>query len=374
MKKTLSIFLALVLMLSFPMISFAADKNTIEAGTDYTIETVIGKQNSTRYKFTPDEDGIYKISAKILTDEKDIGRAYIDVDSADAEYETGSLVSLSLFYGDTTPDYFYMWEYDETLEASNYFIAKSGKELDVRVYNEAYIYGETVDITYSKVVLNIEKADDLREIKMNESYKISGEDEYFVLQPTEDGVYNFWSHDCYEISVIDSNGNYDNDMMFDDFPIDYTLEAKGGETYLVFASSSYYEDEDGSIKEATLNVVDGTKVSPDVIDINGADDITLIRGESDYFYVDIYPVGARYNCDDLDIKIGKERIASAEYDAESGTIIVKGKRLGKTTLTVTDPKSGVTAEVEVEVVTRLTYFVRGIFSYIYDFLESISLR
>jgi len=363
MKKTLSIFLALVLMLSFPMISFAADKNTIENGKEYIIETAVGKQNSTRYSFVPEEDGFYRISAEIVTEGKEYGRASVDVDLAE---DNSYLASVSLSFNEHNVDDFlddiFDFSYDDVLQDSEYFFAKGGSELNIRVYNEAYVYDDVVDITYSTVKLTVAKADDLREIKMNESYTLNGEDEYFILKPTEDCVFNIWSYDCSSIFVTGSDETACGDFMFGEFPIDFTFEAKAGESYLVHAGG--YTAEDESSPAATFHV----------IDINGADDITVIRGQSDYFYVDIYPVGARYNCGDLDIKVGNGKIASAEYDAENEMIIVKGKRLGKTTLTVTDPKSGVTAEVEIEVVTRLTYFFREVFSFIYDFFESLSLR
>lgn len=379
MKKTLSIILALILMFSCSAMSFAADSTPVTVGKKYTVTAAESKEAAEKFTFTPNEDGIYKISASLADKEDSFGYTYIDVDlSAD-----NTVASLFLFHSPNFDSDIYA-PLGNVSDSSECFAAKKNATFGISVYmddfyNTAFEGVEGFEKMKPQTIsFVITKADDLREIKLGNSYTPNDDVEYFVIKPTEDTVYNIWSYTCSEIYVYGSDGSFDGDHLYGDYPIDITVAAKKGNIYLVYASSSDIESEEQAGEKPVFHVVDGTTISPDVIDINYADDITLIFGKREYIPVDIYPAGARYNCKNLDVKVGNGKIASAEYDSENGTILIKGKRLGKTTLTVTEPISGVTAEVEVEVVTRLTYFIREVISFVSDFFESffdsISLR
>lgn len=358
MKKALSVLLAVVMMWSFSMIAFAA-KPVVELGEEYTVET---GEESIRYSFTVPEDGMYKLSARIEVDGKNLASAEIDVLLDDNYY-----ASVDLFYADNSklnpdPDSDFNLDDFNITEDDDYFVARGGAELTVRISNDAIPFGEeNYRIPDSTVLFRITKADKLREIKMGESYTVNGDKEYFILKPTEDAVYNIWSYGCSYISVMNLKGESDGDFSSDDLPADYTFEAKAGEIYGICAEG------DRGI-EPIFYVVDATTISPDVIEL---DDITVVRGEDEYTFVEIYPVGARYNCGSLEVKVGNEKIATAEYDAENEVIVVHGKRLGRTTLTVTEPNFGTTAEVEIEVISKTANFFREIFSFIISFFEFI---
>lgn len=358
MKKALSILLAVIMMCSFSMIAFAANP-AITLGEEYTVKT---GEESLEYSFTPSEDGMYKLSAKILVDGKDFANADIDVLSDEGFYS-----SVHLFY--TAPTIFDS-EIDLDLSIFNItedydcFMAKSGTKLTVRISNDAISFGEEeYRIPDSTVIFSITKVDNLREIKMGESYKVNGTDgegEYFILKPTEDGVYNIWSYGCYEISVMTLDGEIDGDVASGDLPVDFTFEAKAGEMYGIYAESASYAEGERQA-EPIFHVVDATTITADVIEM---DDITVVRGSDEYAFATIYPAGARYNCKNLEVKVENEKIASAEYDAEYDTIVVHGKRIGKTTLTVTEPISGASTEVEVRVISKTADFLSRILLYI----------
>lgn len=360
MKKALSILLAVIMMCSFSMIAFAANP-AITLGEEYTVKT--GKE-SLEYSFTPSEDGMYKLSAKILVDGKKSANADIEVLSGEDRY-----MSINLFYMDFSdlgidfdPDF--DLSFFSNSEDSDCFMAKSGTELTVRISNDAISFGEEeYRIPDSTVIFSITKVDNLREIKMGESYKVNGTDgegEYFILKPTEDGVYNIWSYGCSEISVMTLDGKIEGDYVSDDLPVDFTFEAKAGEMYGIYAESvSYAEGERQA--EPIFHVVDATTITADVIEM---DDITVVRGSDGYAFATIYPAGARYNCKNLEVKVENEKIASAEYDAEFDMIVIQGKRIGKTTLTVTEPISGASTEVEVRVISKTADFLSRILLYI----------
>ena len=362
MKKALSILLAVIMMCSFSMIAFAAAP-AVTLGEEYTVKT---GEESLEYSFTPSEDGMYKLSAKILVDGKDSANADIDVLSDEDYY-----ASVHLFYMDLSdlgidldldPDF--DLSFFSNSEDSDCFMAKSGTKLTVRISNDAISFGEEeYRIPDSTVTFSVTKVDNLREIKMGESYKVNGTDgegEYFILKPTEDGVYNIWSYGCYEISVMTLDGKIEGDVASGDLPVDFTFEAKAGEMYGVYAESAAYVEGERQA-EPIFHVVDATTITADVIEM---DDITVVRGSDGYAFAAIYPAGARYNCKNLEVKVENEKIASAEYDAEFDMIVVHGKRIGKTTLIVTEPISGATTEVEVRVISKTADFLSRILLYI----------
>lgn len=369
MKKTLSIFLALVLMLSFPMISYAESGTAVSVGSEYTVTVAADKAGSAKFTFTPEESGVYKISGNLVSETQRYASAVVDVDCANTSFGESTFAKLNLLYnapGEVS------WSSSLYIN-EDCFAAKIGTTLNISIYTTYFASEDEAGLGHSKVTFTVSKVASLREVKMGESYAVIGEEEYFLLNPTENGIYDIWSYGCEYIRLRGTDGTVCEDYFDGEFPIDFAFEAKKDEIYLVYAVSAYAAADESS-SMAIFNVVDGTKISPDVIEINGADDLTVIRNKTHAFPVDIYPVGAKYNCGNLEVKVGNEKIASAEYDADIGAVLVKGKRYGKTTLTVTDPKSGVTAEVEVEVVTRIIYLIKRAIAYISAFFESITIR
>ena len=178
--------------------------------------------------------------------------------------------------------------------------------------------------------------------------------------------YNFWSYFDGTVAIMDGYGNYYSDDSFEVLgSIDYTEILEKGEIYLVRVGILFQDD---TVSSAVINIADGSKISPQVIDM---DSVLAIKGEDTYQPVAVYPFGSRYNYETLELTMGDTGIASAEYDKETGEIIVHGNKLGTTTLTVTEPISGVTAEVEVKVVTRIGYFFINVFQTVYEIISEI---
>lgn len=356
MKKFISVALAIVMMFSISVIAFAADSSSIELGKEYTVTL---NNDTATYTFKAPEDGAYRISASIIRENGKLGMAYVTVGTEDSFYST-----LSLYYYEGA-------ELEDLVGIANLydddiFMAAKGRELTVSVESGSSII-DTGDVSFPpvKVKFDITKVENLREMKMGESYTVNGR-EYFLLRPTEDAVYDFWSYDCTDVSIMDLDGNIYGDSRFGDYPVDVTLDAKAGELYGVLVDSDYSED--GEPIDSVIHVVDSKTIEPDIIEL---ENITVLWHDSDIVYPVVYPIGANRTCADIDATIENEKIATIEYDAENDMFWVYGKRLGKTTLTLTERESGVTRVVEVEVITRTTQFFRNVFSFISEIFDNI---
>ncbi len=351
MKKLLSILLAVVMMFSISIIAFAADSTSIEIDKEYTVTL----ENSTKeYTFVAPEDGAYLISASILYKKDSLGTATVTVDK-----EGETLSYINLFYWDNT-------EMDilldfRCLEDEDVFMATKGSKLTVTAEAGMPEY-EPDDVRFPEATFTfkITSANNLREIKIGESYTVKGE-EYFIFKPAEDGVIDIWSHQCPSISVMDIDGNayYGELDSLTGFPADVAFEYEAGKIYGIYVDSGY--DEENNPVDSVFHVADATTIQPDVIEI---DDITVIWGQDELILADIYPIGSRYNCGELECSIENEKIATVEYDSDLETYVIHGRRPGKTTLTITEPNYGVTQIVEVEVITRTTNFFRTVYAFI----------
>lgn len=356
MKKLISVALAIVMMFSISVIAFAADSSTIELDREYTVTL---NNDTATYTFKAPEDGAYRISASIIRENGKLGMAYVTVGTEDSYYSM-----LSLYYYEDS-------ELEDLVGVANLydddvFMAAKGRELTVSVESGSPII-DTEDAGFPpvKVKFDITKVENLREMKMNESYTVNGE-EYFLLRPTEDAVYDFWSHDCIDVSIMDLDGNIYGDSRFGDYPVDVTLDAKADELYCIYVNGNC--DEDGEPIESVIHVVDSKTIEPDIIEL---ENITVLWHDSDIVYPIVYPIGANRTCADIDATIENEKIATIEYDSENDCFMIYGKRLGKTTLTLTERESGVTRVVEVEVITRTTQFFRNIFNFISEIFDNI---
>ena len=356
MKKLISVALAIVMMFSISVIAFAADSSSIELGKEYTVTL---NNDTATYTFKAPEDGAYRISASIIRENGKWGMAYVTVGTEDSFYST-----LGLYYyeGDELEELVG----DANLYGDDVFMAAKDRELTVSVESGSSVI-DTGDFSFPpvKVKFDITKVENLREMKMGESYTVNGR-EYFLLRPTEDAVYDFWSYDCTDVSIMDLDGNIYGDSRFGDYPVDVTLDAKAGELYGVLVDSDYSED--GEPIDSVIHVVDSKTIEPDIIEL---ENITVLWHDSDIVYPVVYPIGANRTCADIDATIENEKIATIEYDAENDMFWVYGKRLGKTTLTLTERESGVTRVVEVEVITRTTQFFRNVFSFISEIFDNI---
>lgn len=352
MKKLLSIVLAVVMMFSISMIAFAADSTSIELDKEYTVTL---KADEANYTFIAPEDGAYVISASLKANDDDFGFATVSVGDED-----NIVSSIYLYYINGLEDEDGLFDVAE-LNDKDLFMAKKDAPLTVSV-NTSFPYVEDDSIEYSDttVTFKITSVNDLREIKIGESYTVLG-DEYFIFKPTEDGIADIWSHQCQSISIMDTDGNiyYGDKDFLTGFPADVAFEYEAGKIYGVYVESDY--NDEGESIDSIFHVVDAKTVRPDVIEM---DDITVIWGQDEFLWADIYPLGSIYNCGEFEYSIENEKIATVEYDSESESYVIHGRRPGKTTLTVTEPNYGVTRTVEVEVITRTTNFFRTIFAFV----------
>lgn len=360
MKKTLSILLAFVMMLSISTMAFAANTSTVSLDKDYTVTL---KNSSADYTFTAPEDGAYCVSATLSLVKNNIGMASVDV--INSEYY--SLVSISMYFADSDEGE-EPFTFSRT-EGKDYFVAKKGSKLTLKVdcdYKD--FFPDDIDIEYPAltVTFKVSSIKNVREIKIGESYTIS-DDEFFIFKPTEDGICDIWSHDCPEFYVMDTDGVFDGGYVESEgYPAETYFAYSAGEIYGVFMNANC--DDDGNAVDSVFHVVDAMTIQPDVIDI---EDVTVIRGQEESVSPVIYPIGAICNCGDLQIEVGNERIATVEYNPDTMEIIVHGKHLGKTTLTITESNYGVTREIEIEVISRTQNFFRNVFDYIsmmFDFI------
>lgn len=356
MKKIISVALAIVMMFSISVIAFAANDSSIELGKEYTV-TLNG--DTATYTFKAPEDGAYRISASIIREKGELGMAYVTVGTEYSYYSTLML----FYYEDSEPEDLFGVS---KLADDDVFMAAKDRELTVSIESgSSLVDTEDADFSQVKVKFDITKVENLREMKMDESYTVNDK-EYFFLRPTEDAVYDFWSHDCIDVSIMDLDGNIYGDSRFGDYPVDVTLDAKAGELYCIYVKGN--DDEDGEPIDSVIHVVDSKTIEPDIIEL---ENITVLWHDSDIVYPVVYPIGANRTCADIDATIENEKIATIEYDAENDCFMIYGKRLGKTTLMLTERESGVTRVVEVEVISRTTQFFRNIFGFIEEIINNI---
>ncbi len=356
MKKILSIALAVIMMFSASIIAFATDGSTLELGKDYTVTV---KDDAATYTFVAPEDGAYRISASITQDHDN--EAYITVENDDSLF---SEINLYYYSQEDEDDFVF-----SNVSIEDIFMAKSGTEISVSVNAGSPYYNiDESELTETTVSFKIELANDLREIKIDEAYITNG-GEYFLFKPTEDGFCDIWSHTCPYISVMTIDGDISSASQdyYTGFPADLPFYYEAGKIYCIYVDSNY--DKEGNPVDSEFNVVDALTIYPDVIE---ADDVTVVWGQDSYVDIAVYPLGSVFNCGAIDCKIGNEKIATVEYDQLTESFVVHGKRPGTTTLTITETASGVTAEVEVEVITRTANFFRTVFNFISGIFDFIS--
>ena len=341
MKKTISILLAVIMMFSLSTASFAGS-STVELDKEYTV--TVDKDKT--FLLTIPEDGVYKIFASIDNSVGDFNMASVSVDFND------SIVS-TLFVSYFNSEYDVEFPIDvNILSDEDYFVA--GKDASITVELENYQDYFEEEIPAPTVTFSVSKVDNLPEIRMNGSYSFTGESAYFILKPTEDGIYNLNSTlPCDDVSVMDSDGNIDYSYFDSESSLDFSFIVEAGKLYCIYLACF---DED--IAEFSFNVTDATKIAIEEIQLG---DFYVVSGSMDWNYPIILPYGACYNFDELEVSVGNEQIATAEYDPEDGSIVVYGNRPGKTTLTVTEPVSGASTTVEIRVISRIADFFSNLF-------------
>ena len=289
MKKALSIILALVLALTMALPAFAADH---EIGLNEP--QIIGNKNgdTETVVFTPEEDGIYKLSIEAKSGSLYDVCYYIDYDFIDA----------SEFSED-----------EDLIKANCVFFGKKDTPVTAEFYNdmeESY----RVSVEVSEL-----SCDTLAEGESTLAIEPSGS--FFTFVPENDGYYNFKSTGDYDpmIVIIDADDfdAYNDDNGFeDDFNFDLTASLEAGKTYLVRVTD--YEGADSCDITVTYGATE--KVETIYIDSGYEDSYSMKipKNYNDWFYLAIAPTGAVPTAD-VKVTSSDESIVTVDYvDFEKG--------------------------------------------------------
>lgn len=357
MKKTISILLAVVIMLSLSVFAFAAEQ-TVELGKEYTVTV---NEEILTYTFAVPKSGLFKLSAKLSSSEN-FTSASVYVSDDDNIFASANLFN----FADDDISFGFL-----STESSDYFVAKSGEMLSVEISKDADWDSDEVEPTAATISFSITEATDCRELNIGSSYSVSSEGEYFVIRPNKDTIFNVWSNDDGYVSVMGTDGSYmSSNYYYESISLDFSFEVKSGEIYGVYVSPDFYSDDDDEYEAYSmiLNVADGSTITPDFIELN---DIVAVKGDITCADLYVFPFGSNCNFDDLTFELADDEIATIEYDKNNNTLWVTGNKIGKTTLTVTEPISGVSTTVELEVVSNATMRFREILDTIISFFIAV---
>ena len=227
------------MMLSLSTASFAGSSE-VEIDKEYTMTVDTDKT----FLLNIPEDGVYKLSAAIDNSTGDFNMAAISVEINE---ENVSNLFLCYFNTEEVVDFPVA---SDILSDEDYFVAGKGENVTVELDN--YQDSFDVELPAPTVTFSITKVDNLPEIRMNGSYSFTGESAYFILKPTEDGIYNLNSTlPCDDVSVMDSDGNIYYSYFDSESSLDFSFIVEAGKLYCIYLACF---DED--IAEFSFNVTD----------------------------------------------------------------------------------------------------------------------
>lgn len=252
-RKTISILLAMIILLSImPVISFSA-ANDLELNTAFYLN--LETDEYVEYTFTPTSSGYYRIISS-----GDFDTFVVCYDSSANE----------IGYSDDLADTYVTEDYD--FNCVTYLTKGETYTYVIGCYSEVYdtlVYFEKLDV------------DNATTITEGNSYPVEFEDEYsspalFKFVPETDGYYGFYSEDGWDPIgyLYDSNMNLysakDDTDSTDFFLTDYLF---AGDTYYFEASRYYLSDSDEycvGIRKA--------EVVTDIEIASYPDDMTVVDG------------------------------------------------------------------------------------------------
>ena len=222
MKKTISILLAVIMMFSLSTASFAGSSE-VEIDKEYTMTV----DTDRTFLLNIPEDGVYKLSASIDNSTGDFNMAAISVEINE---ENVSNLFLCYFNTEEVVDFPVA---SDILSDEDYFVAGKGENVTVELDN--YQDSFDVELPAPTVTFSITKVDNLPEIRMNGSYTFEGESAYFILKPTEDGIYNLNSDEHFsEASVMSSDGDIYYSYFESEETLDFSFIAEAGKLYCIY--------------------------------------------------------------------------------------------------------------------------------------------
>lgn len=344
MKKFISVILAAILIISVGTTAFAAG-NAITAGT--TKEITVKKDETQSVLFTADENAIYSVHVSL----KSKGIVFAEIMNNETENNVNFSVYASL--DDEASD---IYEQKEL-----YFCAEKGKTFTIKLEDCQEIYenapGFDFDFDSVKIELTVEKAD-VREINLNGTYTVSEDYEVFLFLPKEDGYYNFRSNvsgsSDPSIAINDLDGTLsenDDNGYSNDYNFDLTSYLEKGKIYGVeIFNNSIYDDDAESF---TFTVSRGDDIKVDYLDVS---DRVIFVAENNCNGFSVYGVPTGAADANIVVTSTDESIATAEVDfsiTNMTDILIYGVSAGKTTVTVTETKSGVSTDVTVIVLPEI---------------------
>ena len=360
MKKVLSIFLAILMVLSVCVTASAAS-DIINLGEKKTI--TLNKDEEKVYNFKAPQQGIYELTAKIITD----GWTEIEVIHNDNVATSSALIKVES--GNET-----FMQLDDNCEM--HFCAEKGSVFGINFINNFSILesvleeadiGKTVKIEITITKFNAPAA------KVGKN-TVSKDGNVFLFVPDKSGKYNFRSNadkaidPCVEVNDINGSLDFNNDNGYeDDYNFDLTVNLKKGNVYALVCNTFFTDWESEPTKGYNFTVSYNKKIDVEQIGLDwyeNGEKIIISKGDSEYFYINIVPTGA-IPFSDITVSVENEKIAEAEYDDSDNSICVQAKRIGKTTIKVTDI-SGLSCEYTIKVIPRFI-------SLIMDFFDSIRM-
>lgn len=351
MKKVISILLTFAMMLSLSVLVFAATPS-ITLDKEYKINLSGGKE--VNYTFTVPQDGVYNVKIEALNKSSEV--AYVadlivyknDIELANA------LADINLE----------LWEPYYSLDDN--FAAKKGDKLSVKLSALA-VYGENHPTT--EVTFIFSRIKNIREIEMGKSYETYRTGEAFLFKAKKDTICNIKGNEPGHMSVISSDGEYLYSIYAEDLLLDFSFKVKAGEIYYLDIAPNTYPEGDNipDFVPFTITLSDGSNIKPESIEL---EDICIAKGDYSFYSIRVLPLGSNANCDDLELELGNDELVFIEYDGNS-TLYVGGYKIGKTTLTVTEPVSGISTTVNVRVVSPLRMYLINLFERIAAFFSFI---
>lgn len=337
MKKVISILLVLVLAITLTAPVFATG-DVLIAGESQKL--TLKKDTKDIRTFTSAENGVYLYSCDIVVDECVSTAGFILYTYA---YEGDELIDT---FGCTK--LMVSSDFDFVTAASEYFYAKAGVTYTIKT--EVMFLSDT-DNTANTVVAKVAITPyDAKEVKIGGTYTCTVDSPAFIIRPTQDTTYNITA-DIYDyFTVKDYNINIAYAGLNPDKKINATFELEGGKEYLLIFEQNAETD-------FSFKVNDGTTVLPESVEISWG--LEMPVGSSQALAYSIYPIGSEINSKGIEVTIGDGRIASVEYVENDSNgysyYLVHGLKKGKTTITVTEKSTGLSATEEVRVVSQLYY-------------------
>lgn len=354
MKKIISVLLTIAIMAAFSSVAFAAEE-VFTLGQTKTVTVEAG--DTKEYTFTAPDDGVYILTLSVI----DGVGAYADIIYDDCE--VSSCMAASFL--------------EEKLDGEAYFCGEKNEDFTIAVYGTGILWddeiGELVFVDEAvEVEISISKMQ-TREIEFGKTYEVTSDYEVFTFIPEADGYYDFTSelkdgadpsiaiNDIYGyIDENDDNG-YEGDLNFD-----MNVYLQAGKVYGVECSNiSFDEETEEAMGSFSFSVADGSNIKPAKLEF---DERYYFVYENDYEFSFLYavPTGAIVDLSTYVIEVEDESIATATYDAESDLIIIEGCSAGKTTITATDPETGVSTSALVVVAPMIVSDIFNVVSAISD--------